>query len=52
MAKYVNICKIKYSSFIWKSIETNLPLTLINLSNHSKNMYLHINPSPNDHLYE
>lgn len=25
--KYVKICKIKYSSFKWKSIETNLSLT-------------------------
>jgi len=25
--KYVKICKIKYSSLQWKSLETNLSLT-------------------------
>lgn len=39
----------KYSSFYQKSCKTNLSLSKISESCHDKNMYLYINPSPNDY---
>lgn len=44
--KLCKTCKIKYGLFCYKSCETNLSFIIINLSCFSKNIYLHINPTP------
>jgi len=46
---YDKICKIKYVLFYYKSRKTNLSFVINNLSCFSKNMYLHINPSPSNY---